>query len=235
MSERSERPTEVTDDGLAKITPARVEASRAVYDLVHALVGSVTDDETLAEIATSARAAAARLEGAPPRVRTVPNFETVQALRDAGEDTTFLTMGDRPVAGPANPTAVRVEPRWDDDGVAHAEVWFGPAFEAAPGRVHGGMVAAVFDDILGMAMARVRSPGFTGRLTVHYRAPVPMNQRIEFTAWAEAPNGRKLVVQSEARLDGRLLAEADALFILVDPSHFATHADELPIRDGTSR
>jgi len=224
----------VREDGLAKITPARVDASEAVYDLVHALVGTVTDDATLEEIAALARAAAARLDGAPPRVRTVPDFETVQALRDAGEDTTFLTMGDRPVAGPANPTAVRVEPRWDDDGVTYADVWFGPAFEAAPGRVHGGMVAAVFDDILGMAMARVRSPGFTGRLTVHYRAPVPMNQRIEFKAWAEAPSGRKLVVQSEARLDGRLLAEADALFILVDPGHFATHADQLLVRDDTS-
>ena len=224
----------MTDDGLAKITPVRVDASRAVSDLVHALVGTVTDDETLAAIAALAREATALLDDAPPRVRTVPDFGTVQALRDAGEDTTFLTMGDRPVAGPANPTAVRVEPRWDDDGVAYADVWFGPAFEAAPGRVHGGMVAAVFDDILGMAMARVRSPGFTGRLTVHYRAPVPMNQRIEFRAWAEPADGRKLVVQSEARLDGRLLAEADALFILVDPSHFATHADQLLIRDDAS-
>ena len=216
---------------MSGITPARVEAAQAVYDLVHALVGTVTDDETLQQITMRAHEAAALLEGAPPRVRTVIGFETVKALRDAGEDTTFLTMGDRPVAGPANPAAVRVEPRWDEDGTTRADVWFGPAFEAAPGRVHGGMVAAVFDDILGMAMARVRAPGFTGRLTVHYRAPVPMNQRIEFEAWGEEPDGRKLVVQSEARLDGRLLAEAEALFILVDPDHFATHADELPIRD----
>ena len=224
----------MSDDGMAKITPARVDAANAVYDLVHALVGTVTDDATLSEIAALAREAGDRLDGAAPRIRTVPDFDIVKTLRDAGEDTTFLTMGDRPVAGPANPTAVRVEPRWDDDGTAHADVWFGPAFEAAPGRVHGGMVAAVFDDILGMAMARVRSPGFTGRLTVHYRAPVPMNQRIEFKAWAEEPTGRKLVVRSDARLDGRLLAEADALFILVDPGHFATHADELFVRDDAS-
>lgn len=220
----------MSEKSRAYITPARVDAAHAVSDLVHALVGTVTDDDTLREIARLAHEATARLDGAPPRVRTVPDFATVQALRDAGEDTTFLTMGDRPVAGPANPTAVRCEPRWDDDGTAHADVWFGPAFEAAPGRVHGGMVAAVFDDILGMAMARVRSPGFTGRLTVHFRAPVPMNQRIEFKAWGGEPDGRKLVVQSEARLEGRLLAEADALFILVDPDHFATHADDLPAR-----
>jgi acyl-coenzyme A thioesterase PaaI-like protein len=209
------------------ITPARVDAARAVYDLVHALVGTVTDDDTLRSVAQLAREAAAQLDGAPPRIRTVPDFETVEAARAAGEDTTFLTMGDRPVAGPANPAAVRLEPRWDADGTAYADVWFGPAFEAAPGRVHGGMVAAVFDDILGMAMARARSPGFTGRLTVHFRAPVPMNQRIEFKAWGEEPDGRKLVVHAEARLAGRLLADADALFILVDRGHFATHADEL--------
>ena len=203
----------VSEDGRAKLTPARVEAAQAVSDLVHALVGTVTEDDTLREITQLAREATALLDSAAPRIRTVLDFATVEALRAAGEDTTFLTMGDRPVAGPANPTAVRVEPRWDDAGAAYADVWFGPAFEAAPGRVHGGMVAAVFDDILGMAMARVRSPGFT-----------------EFKAWVEAPNGRKLVVRSEARLDGRLLAEADALFILVDPDHFATHADDLPPR-----
>jgi acyl-coenzyme A thioesterase PaaI-like protein len=219
----------------AAITPARVDAASAVYDLVHALVGTVTDDDRLREVAQLAREATARFDGAPPRVRTVPDFDTVETMRAEGVDTTFLTMGDRPVAGPANPTAVRFEPRWDDDGTAWADVWFGPAFEAAPGRVHGGMVAAVFDDILGMAMARVRSPGFTGRLTVHFRAPVPMNQRIEFKAWGGEPEGRKLVVHSEARLDGRLLAEADALFILVDRSHFETHADDLLDRgDGRS-
>ena len=65
---------------------------------------------------------------------------------------------------------------------------------------------------------------------MHYRAPVPMNERIEFRAWGEEPNGRKLLVHSEARLDDRLLAESDALLILVDHEHFDTHADDLLVR-----
>ena len=82
-------------------------------------------------------------------------------------------MDDRAVAGSANPTAVVLE-TWRDGDDAVAEVWYGPAFIGAPGRVHGGMVAAVFDDVTGFVLADVREPGFTGRLEVSYRAPVPI-------------------------------------------------------------
>jgi acyl-coenzyme A thioesterase PaaI-like protein len=155
----------------------------------------------------------------------------VEALREAGHDPALNVMGDRGVAGPANPTAVEIETRVEGDE-AVADVVFGAAFEGAPGRVHGGMVAAVFDDILGMAMSNANSPGFTGRLTVHYRAPVPVGERIEFRARGEDVDGRKLKVLAEARLGDRVLAEGEALFILVDREHFATTAQELLAGDG---
>jgi len=40
------------------------------------------------------------------------------------------------------------------------------------------MVAAVFDDVTGFVLADVREPGFTGRLVVNYRAPVPIETEI---------------------------------------------------------
>jgi acyl-coenzyme A thioesterase PaaI-like protein len=135
-------------------------------------------------------------------------------------------MADRAVGGDANPTSVVLEPVREGD-VAVAQVVFGAAFEGALGRVHGGMVAAVFDDLMGYVLAMVREPAFTGRLTVNYKAPVPMETPVEFRAWMRERDGRKLFVDAECRLGDQLLATAEILFVIVDQAHFATHASEL--------
>ena len=163
----------------------------------------------------------------------MPSFSDVGAARDAGAGPDVDPMADRAVAGSANPTAVVLE-TWRDGTDSVAEVWYGPAFIGAPGRVHGGMVAAVFDDVTGFVLTDVGEPGFTGRLEVSYRAPVPIETPIEFRARMRSREGRKMVVEAEARLDDRVLATAEALFILVDTDHFATDATELLDRSAES-
>jgi acyl-coenzyme A thioesterase PaaI-like protein len=210
-------------------SPARLDATAALRELVHALVAADADDATLQRTASIVREAVAELEHVPRVVRAVPDFAAgggPHPLDDGAVD----PMADRAVAGSANPTAVHFETRRDGTD-AVADVWFGPAFVGAPGRVHGGMVAAVFDDITGFVLTEVREPGFTGRLEVSYRAPVPIETRIEFRARMRARLGRKMTVEAEARLDGRVLASAEALFILVDADHFATDATALLERE----
>jgi acyl-coenzyme A thioesterase PaaI-like protein len=183
------------------------------------------DDATLQRTAAIVRDAVAELEHVPRVERGVPDFAAGDGPYPP-DGPAVDPMADRAVAGSANPTAVHLETR-REDGDAIADVWFGPAFVGAPGRVHGGMVAAVFDDITGFVLTDVREPGFTGRLEVSYRAPVPIETRIEFRARMRDRVGRKLTVEAEARLEGRVLATAEALFILVDAAHFATNASDL--------
>ncbi|HZP27695.1 MAG TPA: PaaI family thioesterase [Acidimicrobiia bacterium] len=210
---------------------ARLDASAAARELVHALVAADADDATFTRTAAIVRDALAQLEHAPRLERTVPDFAAGGAPHDpTGPD----PMSDRAVAGSANPTAVRLETR-RDGADAVADVWFGPAFVGAPGRVHGGMVAAVFDDITGWILRDVREPGFTGRLEVSYRAPVPIEALVEFRARMRSREGRKMVVEAEARIEDRVLATAEALFILVDAEHFATDAGELLARPARDR
>jgi len=209
---------------MSSITPARLEVAAATRALVHAVAGRDVDDETLRQVGDLIAQAHALLAAAPRRRRGIPDFSAFARVRE--EEPALHAMADRAVAGPANPVSVDIRTRIED-GVAMADVCFGPAFEGAPGRVHGGLVAAVFDDVLGSAMAQARTPGFTGRLTVHYRAPVPVDRRVVFRAWPGTREGRKLHAHAEARLDDLVLATADALFVLVDIEHFATHADDL--------
>jgi acyl-CoA thioesterase FadM len=73
----------------------------------------------------------------------------------------------------------------------------------------------------------VEGIGFTGRLTVHYRAPVPVGPAITFRLETGPQDGRKLQVRGEARLGERVLCEAEALMILVDVERFKVHASDL--------
>lgn len=204
----------------------RLEVAAATRELIHELVAAEPNDDTFLELARTLRAASQTLRAAPRSERVMPDFATLAELRDAGVNVVDHVMADRAIAGAANPASVAITTRREGDE-AVADVRFGRAFEGAPGRVHGGLVAAVFDDLTGYALSIAREPGFTGRLTVSYRAPVPVDRPIVFRARYRERIGRKLFVDAEAHVEDVLLATAEALFILVDRDHFLTHANEL--------
>jgi acyl-coenzyme A thioesterase PaaI-like protein len=102
----------------------------------------------------------------------------------------------------------------DDDKVVHGFVTFtepynGPPFDTA----HGGIIALVYDDLVGMAAMVGAGGGMTANLSIDYRKPTPMFRRIELTASLERYEGRKFWAHGEMRLDGELLNEANGLFI----------------------
>jgi acyl-coenzyme A thioesterase PaaI-like protein len=217
---------------MSDITEARVEAAGAIRALVQAFSAHAVDDDTLRSLTEAVRAQLPSLEAAPRRTRAIPSFAEMQEMIPAPGEPRTYAMADRAVVGPANPTSVEVETRRLDEHEGVAEVTFGPAFEGALGRVHGGMVAAVFDDLAGFVLGFVGRPGFSARLEVAFRAPVPTEVPIEFRVRLREQHGRKLLVEGEARLDGQVLATAETMMITVDQGHFETHARQLLTGDG---
>ena len=215
------------------ISDARFDAAGALRSLAHAFNAREVDDETLDRVAAAARRLTGELDRGPRRERAIPSFDERKSHEPVLDGPRPQGMADRAVVGAANPVAAEIETTMDGD-VAVTRVVFGAAFEGAPGRVHGGMVAAVLDDVAGYALGLVGEPGFTGTLEVVYRAPVPIERTIEFRTWIRGREGRKLFVETEARLDERLLASAKLTMILVDLEHFRTHATEL-LDGGTER
>jgi acyl-coenzyme A thioesterase PaaI-like protein len=214
---------------MSEITDARLDAASAIRSLVHALAAHDADDETLHALATDVRALLPGLEAAPRRARRIPTFDEIRSSTPTDGEARRYAMADRAVVGPANAASVDLEMRREgDEGVA--EVVFGPAFEGALGRVHGGMVAAVFDDLAGYVLALVARPGFSARLDVAFRAPVPTEVPVEFRVRLREQRGRKLVVEGEARLGDQVLATAETMMITVGQEHFETHAYELLAR-----
>lgn len=84
-------------------------------------------------------------------------------------------------------------------------------YEGPPGVVHGGVVAACFDEVLAVAQ-RDTIKGFTTELTVRYPRPVPTETDLEFTAWIESDDGRRAVGRGECHAHGELRASAEARF-----------------------
>jgi len=86
-----------------------------------------------------------------------------------GEDAFRACFG----CGPAHPTGLRVRCFITDDGVV-SPIVVPRVYEGPPGAVHGGIVAAYLDEVLGGAAARATGKvAVTGELTVRYVKPVP--------------------------------------------------------------
>ena len=120
-----------------------------------------------------------------------------------------------PLMGMSNPLAPPMHVQLIDDH-ARGTVTCGSAYEGPPGHVHGGFVAAIFDELLGLAQAVSGQHGMTGRLTIHYRSPTPLHTELQLDGWVERADGRKIVCKGTLHNGDVLCAEAEGLFITVD-------------------
>jgi acyl-coenzyme A thioesterase PaaI-like protein len=119
-----------------------------------------------------------------------------------------------PLVGGLNPLAPPMALTMHADYI-EATVTYGLAYEGPPGCLHGGLVAAGFDEVLGFAQALGGQPGMTGRLTVNYRSPTPLFQPVRYVCRFDRREGRKIFASGELRViaDDRLCAEAEGLFV----------------------
>jgi acyl-coenzyme A thioesterase PaaI-like protein len=199
----------------------RARAAAALRRLGHALMGHEADALLLERVARAAEQVAVDLEAGPARQRDALELKRRMFDREVADGARVTHFEECFVSGPWNPMGIAIEVHREGDE-AVAEVELGPAFEGGPGRSHGGIVAAIFDDVLGYLLTLNRVPAFTGELTVRYLAATPIGQPLTFRARLVSRDGRKLLTEGEARADGRTVATAQALFIAVDPGRFRT-------------
>lgn len=195
----------------------RATAAAALRRMGHAMMAHEASDDLLARVATAADRVTADFEGAPPRARDPLELKQTRT-REATSDSHEVSHFDECfVSGTQNPMGIAMTVRREGD-VAIASVDLGAAFEGAPGRAHGGIVAAVFDDVLGYLPQFIGKVAFTGELTVRYLAPTPIQTPLTFRASITEIDGRKIHTEAEASSNGEPVARAHAVFISIDPS-----------------
>jgi len=206
-------------------TGARRAAAAAEFRaLAHALVAHDPDGQMLEELVTTLAGIRARVTAAPTRRRRLAISDQAVGAWSAGGRHPFADpdgpLADRPVLGATNPFSVEGSSRIEGDH-AVTDIVLGPGFEGAPGRAHGGIVAAIFDDVTGHALRFAETPAFTGTITIRYLRPTPLGQPLQFRARLDKQVGRRLHISADCRSDGELVATCDAVYIVVDLGRFA--------------
>jgi len=180
--------------------------------ITSAMVGRPLSDDDIAAATVAIAEVADRLEavagtGRRPRAQPDPTRKPQDF---------FPTS---PVIGFANPIAPPVSVEAVDGGLV-GTAWFDYQYEGPPTCVHGGVIAMVFDEMLGAASILAGNPGMTGTLTIRYRKPTPLRTDLRIEAGFVSREGRKILIRGAIYHGDVLTAEAEGIFISLVPQKF---------------
>jgi len=116
--------------------------------------------------------------------------------------------------GLENPIGLKMAFYQDDEGRVVAKFTPGDEHQGYPGMVHGGIVTALLDEVLGRVAIAAGRWMVTGRLNIRFRRPISVGETL--TIVGEAMNWKKHVLEArgEIRLaDGQIGAEATGTFL----------------------
>ena len=223
MSDRAneQRISSYWDANQASATGTWAENRRlaaAMRDVIERLVRIDAPEEELRGAAEALERYAGRLETHPRRVRPAGFAESA----NAGDVGAFFDYS--PLIGLSNPLAPPIL-LWIEGEQVYGRVTFGSAYEGPPGCVHGGVISSAFDEVLGFAQSVTGRPGMTGTLTTKYRQPTPLHTELRFEARVTRSAGRKNFAEGRLYAGEMLCAEAEGIFVSVDPGKFMKLAE----------
>jgi acyl-coenzyme A thioesterase PaaI-like protein len=186
-----------------------------VGQLIHHLRCSNAPDEVLTEATKHIQQA---METLKPWLQQGDGWSTISIGGDIPgfpwqEDDLTAVMPYSPISGKRNPIAPPIKMWKAGEGEVGGEAIFSPTYAGPPDSVHGGIIAAVFDEILAMSNVISGTAGFTGTLTIRYRRKTPLNTPIELWGKNVRRDGRKQLCRGEMRVNGEVTASAEGLFI----------------------
>ena len=187
----------------------RRRLAKAMREVIERLITSDAPENELRAAADGLERYAERLATHPRRSLPLGFGETA----NAGDVAAFFDYS--PMIGLSNPLAPPIHLRVEND-VVHGSVRFGRPYEGPPGHVHGGFVAAAFDEVLGFVQSTTGQPGMTGTLKIRYRKPTPLDTDLRFEATVQRVEGRKIFAEGRLYAGDVMTAEAEGVFISVN-------------------
>lgn len=191
----------------------------AMRDVIENLVAVDAPPRALRETAVALEEFAASLADLPRR-------STIDGYAEAANAGDMYAVFDRsPLIGLSNPLSPPIRMRAEEGRVKGAVI-FGSAYEGPPTCVHGGFVAAAFDEVLGFAQCATGTPGMTGELTVRYIKPTPLHQTLTFEAGVDRVEERKIYASGKLFAGETLTAEASGVFVRISQETFRAFLDK---------
>ncbi len=221
--------------GEEPLPPHLIELAEAVGDLGEALIGRQVPAEEAAAFRDVLRSVTTSLQ-------TFEHHTKAEGLSSRNRVAVFLETGEWPppapdgariefdpwslVGGELNPFSIGARYVRDGDEVV-GTVDVKRCFEGPPERVHGGVICAIFDEVLGSVFRALgTASAFTGELSVRFERPAPLDAPLTFRGRQVGAEGRRRFLSGEATdPDGVVVATATAVFIEMKPDQYGISAD----------
>jgi len=202
-------------------TPAWRTAAEELTDEIRAIIEALAARELrledLTEAKEMARAIRRSLEAHPPRPRW---YEADEEPKPYSPGSREAYLQQSPVRGHLNaiapPLDLETLERPDGSRAIAGRARLGRRYEGPPHGVHGGWVAALFDELLGAAQGLADAPGVTAILRVRFRHLTPVDEDLRLEAWIADQRQRRLVTKATCHAGDTLTADAEGIFIRVD-------------------
>lgn len=206
---------------LDAVRPELAELAAQIRRLTAAAVSADAPRAVLARASAELARIAATLE---PHVPTPhpPRYPGGSVGADAADFFPF-----DPIVGRLSPLAPPLRIEWHDPR-AIGSVRFGVPYEGPPGCVHGGIIAATFDQVFNVANLMRGVAGPTRKLEVRYLKPTPLGVELRFEAWVDRVEGRRVHTHGRI-LHGELVTvEAEGTFVQLSHDRVMRLLDAAP-------
>jgi uncharacterized protein (TIGR00369 family) len=120
------------------------------------------------------------------------------------------------ICGPGNPIGLKARPTCDEvSGRAWLTVVIPVDYQGWEGMAHGGIIAALLDEVSAYAAMSVTRQIVTGELKIRYLKPVPIGREIRAEAHVCERIRRSIKVDAVLTCDGETLARAEAKMVVL--------------------
>lgn len=107
------------------------------------------------------------------------------------------------------------------DGEVQGHVHFGDRAQGPPGFTHGGALASVLDEIMGITAWQQNLDVVAAELTLRYRQPTPLWTELLLRSWVDRIEGRKAFISSEVTLaDGTVCCQGTGVFVNIGKAKY---------------
>jgi len=120
------------------------------------------------------------------------------------------------ICGGNNPIGLKTRPSRDEiAGRAWLSVVIPEEFQGWAGVAHGGIIAALLDEVCAYAVMGVSKQIVTAELTIRYLKPVPLGREVSVAAQLRERVRRSITVDAQLTCDGETLARAEARMVVL--------------------
>lgn len=194
------------------MSAAHIHLVEAVNGLTNAIrTAWVPEEEVprIQELLAQARTMVEQYVAAPPYAAEQLSPPNQRLLQWDPEDL-CKTIPYSPFLGHLNPVSGAAELRAEGDTL-RGTIRLSPIHTGPVGTAHGGVVAALLDELTSLAVLALGRFGYTRNLTVTYHRPTPLDGELSMWAQSAGDAGSVFLTSAEIRSGGRLTASAVAV------------------------